>query len=180
LPALLDRYWVPGERLVVAVRRHPVQLAAPVGAVVLAFALLLWITTALPPSVPVVGDVLFLAWFALLARTLWRFVQWRVAWFVVTDRRLLLTRGVLRRKVAMMPVTKVTDMSYNQSLVGRVLDYGQFQMESAGQSQSLRTVSWLPVPDRLYRTICAEVFGADRMPPVGPDAARRRRRRPRG
>ena len=178
LPKQLTRYLLPEERLVVAVRRHPAQLAEPFATVTLGFVLLLLADEVLgrsAPGVPHLRDVLFLAWFALLARTLWRFLQWRADWFVATERRLLLTYGVLNRKVAMMPVSKVTDMSYNQSLLGRLLNYGEFVMESAGQEQALRVVSWLPVPDQLYLSICAEIFGAHSLPPVLPLSPRRRR-----
>ena len=174
VPGPLARYLLPSERIVVAVRRHPAQLVEPVASVVLAFALVLWLDVELP-RIPYLHDVLWLAWFALLARTLWRFMEWRADWFIATDRRLLLRYGVLNRKVAMMPVSKVTDMSYNQSIPGRILHYGEFVMESAGQEQALRVVKWLPVPDRLYLSICAEIFGADRVPPVLPVPGRRRR-----
>jgi len=66
----------------------------------------------------------------------------------------------------MMPLTKVTDMSYNRSPLGRLLGYGTFVMESAGQDQALRTVGWVADPDHTYRVICAEIFGADNREPV--------------
>lgn len=177
LPSGVRRYLLPTERLVVAVRRHPAQLLEPFASVVAAFVVVVWLTFRLPPQVPLVGDALFLGWFVLLARAGWRLLMWHGDWFVATDRRLLLTFGVVNRRVAMMPVGKVTDMSYNQTLAGRVLDYGEFVMESAGQDQALREVRWLPVPDQLYISICAEIFGADRVPPVVPGTPRGRRRR---
>jgi hypothetical protein len=61
----------------------------------------------------------------------------------------------------MMPLVKVTDMSYNRSPLGRLLGYGTFVMESAGQDQALRRVEWVPQPDQTYRAICAEIFGVD-------------------
>ena len=61
----------------------------------------------------------------------------------------------------MMPLTKVTDMSYNRSPLGRLLGYGTFVMESAGQDQALHTVGWVADPDRTYRAMCAEIFGVD-------------------
>ena len=177
LPSGVRRYLLPTERLVVAVRRHPAQLLEPFASVVAAFVLVVWLTFRLPPQVPLIGDALFLGWFVLLGRAGWRLLVWHGDWFVATDRRLLLTFGVVNRRVAMMPVGKVTDMSYNQTLAGRILDYGEFVMESAGQDQALRDVRWLPVPDQLYISICAEIFGADRVPPVVPGTPRGRRRR---
>jgi hypothetical protein len=59
----------------------------------------------------------------------------------------------------MMPLMKVTDMSYERSVPGRLLGYGRFVMESAGQDQALHEVNWVPQPDDHYRAICAEIFG---------------------
>jgi hypothetical protein len=63
---------------------------------------------------------------------------------------------------------KVTDMSYNRSVLGRLVGYGEFVLESAGQEQALRTVSYLPRPDALYEEICMEIFGTSAPPPPSP------------
>jgi len=159
VPPRLDRYLLDTEMVVVAVRRHPAQVLEPVLTTVAALFFVLWATSSLSPDVDLVPDVLWVGWLLVLARALWRLAQWSQEWFVATDTRLLLTYGILTRKVAMMPLRKVTDMSYNRSPVGRVLGYGEFVLESAGQDQALRKVSWVPDPDELYRLICAEIFG---------------------
>src|SRR5665811_1723416 len=67
-----------------------------------------------------------------------------------TSRRMRLATGVITRKVAMMPLVKVTDMSFQRSSLGRLLGYGEFILESAGQDQALRVVDHLPYPEQLY------------------------------
>jgi membrane protein YdbS with pleckstrin-like domain len=159
VPPRLDRYLLETEMVVVAVRRHPAQVLEPVLTTVAALALVLWATSSLSPDVRVVPDVLWVGWLLVLGRALWQLAEWSQDWFVATDTRLLLTYGILTRKVAMMPLRKVTDMSYNRSPLGRLLGYGEFVLESAGQDQAMRVVSWVPNPDELYRLICAEIFG---------------------
>ncbi|MBD5787796.1 PH domain-containing protein [Cellulosimicrobium terreum] len=115
-----------------------------------------------------VGDgvlVLWWLWLLLVARLVWKVLEWRNEWFVATDKRLLLLYGLITHKVAMMPLTKVTDMNYGRSLVGRVLGYGQFLLESAGQDQALRRIDWVARPEATYRRICDTLFG-----PGGPSA----------
>ncbi len=118
-------------------------------------------------------DVIWLAWLAAVVRLAYRYFEWRTDWFVATDKRLILAYGLLTRRVAMMPLRKVTDMSYNRSLLGRLLGYGEFVLESAGQEQALRTVRFLPRPDDLYEEICSEIFGGPPAPratsPWAPD-----------
>ncbi len=154
----LDRYLLDGERLVTAVHQHWGKVAEPVGSTLAAGALVLWVDATIPARFGLVSTVLWWAWFAVAGRAAYRVAEWRHDWFVATDRRLLLFYGFITRKVSMMPLSKVTDMSYTRSVPGRLLGYGRFVMESAGHDQALREVHWVPQPDANYRAICAEIF----------------------
>jgi uncharacterized membrane protein YdbT with pleckstrin-like domain len=68
------------------------------------------------------------------------------ALLVVTSQRMVLTSGLLTRKVAMTPLSKVTDMSFQRSFLERRLRYGEFIIESAGQDRALRNIPLHPVP----------------------------------
>ena len=58
----------------------------------------------------------------------------------------------------MMPLAKVTDMSFQRSAMGRILGYGKFILESAGQDQALTRVDHLPYPEQLYLEVCGLIF----------------------
>lgn len=103
-------------------------------------------------------DIVWLAALYAYGRMVWFFLEWDFARFIVTNRRIILVTGLINRKVAMMPLFRVTDMTYNQSLAGRLFGWGTFVVESAGQDQALRVVKRVPSPDRLYRTISALMF----------------------
>lgn len=163
-PRHLQRYLLESERLVVAVRRHPARLLEPVLSAVGGLVLVGWLDTYVVDGLPVVPDVLWLAWVAVVLRAIWRLAEWRQDWFVATDQRLILTYGLVTRKVAMMPLSKVTDLSYSRSPLGRLLGYGEFVLESAGHDQAMRAVAWLPSPDVLYRRICTEIFDPRHLP----------------
>jgi len=131
------------------------------GSSVAGLVLVLALDSYLPATLGIVANLLWCAWFVLIARAIWKILEWRHDWFVATDKRLILTYGLVTQKVAMMPLAKVTDMSYNRSPLGRVLGYGTFVMESAGQDQALHRVEWVHQPDQTYSAICAEIFGVD-------------------
>jgi len=95
---------------------------------------------------------------ALVIRTLWKVVEWNAERFVVTDARILLVTGPVSRRVDMLPLRKVTDMSYRRSAFGRLLGYGEFVMESAGERQSLHRIRFLPDPETLYLQISGLLF----------------------
>jgi len=141
------------------VRRHPAVLLRPVaeifGGLILAGLLSKWLSGG-PQNEALV--IIWWAWLLLLVRFVWKVAEWSVDYFVVTSQRMLLTTGLVTRRVAMMPLTKVTDMSFQRSLLGRMLGYGEFVMESAGQDQALRTVPFIPYPETLYLEVCQMIF----------------------
>jgi hypothetical protein len=163
-PATLARYLLDGEEVVAAVHQHWAKVAEPVASALAGGAVALWVDAHVAPALGLLATVVWWLWFALVARLVYRLAEWRHDWFVATDRRLLLFSGLVNRTVSMMPLTKVTDMSYERSVPGRVLGFGRFVMESAGRDQALRVVDWVPQPDLHYRAICAEIFGSGPRP----------------
>ncbi len=155
---ILDRYVLNGERVVIATRRHWGMLLEPVATTSAGALVVAWIVVRAGPAV---GDgvlLLWWLWLILAARLVWKVLEWRNEWFVATDKRLLLLYGLITHKVAMMPLTKVTDMNYGRSIVGRFMGYGQFLLESAGQDQALRQIDWVSRPDATYRLLCDTLF----------------------
>ncbi len=154
----LDRYLIPSETPVVVTRRHWASLAR-VGlgcAAVTLVALWLLIYLADDQALAVVGLLLLvgaLGWFG------WVWADWYTEKFVITDKRVLLISGLLTRRVAIMPLSKVTDLTYERSLAGRMLGFGVFVVESAGQQQAFNRIDFLPTPDRLYHDVSTLLFG---------------------
>jgi membrane protein YdbS with pleckstrin-like domain len=174
IPPELDRYLTTAEKIVFRTRLHWIRIAGPWVQFFLALLLLGILDTNLSGGYHV-RDVLVLLLLLVLIRALWRTFEWYREWFVGTDRRLMLTLGIVTRKVAMIPLSKVTDMRYDRPPVGQILGYGSFILESAGQDQAFREVEFVPHPDLLYRRISEELFtpsatrGLDR-PAAGPKA----------
>ncbi len=166
----LEGYLAPGERVVSAVHQHwwalHREILAAVGATVLA------VYIDLNASVTTAGraaqNLGWLVWLGSLGWLAWGALNWRHDWFIVTDKRLLTFFGFIRRKVAMMPMRKVTDMTFERSPLGRLLGYGNFILESAGQQQALARIDYVPNANEHYLKICTVLFG-DGAAPVGWD-----------
>ncbi len=171
-PAGVHRYLLPNEQQVITVRRHPAVLIGPSALALgglLAAAVLS--ATVLHGNDPLIA-IVWLAWLVLFVRLVWRAVNWAVDFFVVTSSRILLTSGVLTRNVAMIPLTKVTDMSFKRTVPGKLFGYGEFVVESAGQDQALRNIDHIPYPEQLYLEVCGMLFGSnDDQAESEPDAA---------
>ena len=99
-----------------------------------------------------------LIWVAVMGWVAWRVADWYMDRFVLTNKRLMVVNGLVTRTVGMMPLLRVTDMKYQQSPLGRMLNYGTFVVESAGQDQALREVKPLPNPSELYLRIVEEMY----------------------
>ncbi|WP_446666740.1 PH domain-containing protein [Flexivirga sp. B27] len=155
----MARFLLDDETLVVAQRQHWAAVAQPVAMAVAGFFLALLAGFTAPPKLGVLTDLAWKLWFILLAYAAIRIVMWRFDWFVATDKRLLMMYGVIKRRVAMMPLAKVTDMSFNRTLLGQVLGYGQFVLESAGREQALRRIDFIQDAKGTYLAIVGEIFG---------------------
>ncbi len=90
-----------------------------------------------------------------------RIGEWWMRHFIVTNRRVLLTSGLVVRTVALLPLRRITDLTYKETLFGQLLGYGTFRFESAGQQQALSEITYLPRADRLYRKVSNLLFGGD-------------------
>jgi uncharacterized membrane protein YdbT with pleckstrin-like domain len=61
-------------------------------------------------------------------------VRWRSTHYVVTTHRLLFREGVLSRRGRDIGLSRITDVSFEQSLWERLVDSGTVTIESAGES----------------------------------------------
>src|SRR6266567_9310827 len=111
-PAEVNKYLLPHEQQVITVRRHPAVLMGPIALTVAGLIAAAVLSDTLFRSNSTLMAAAWIAWAVLLVRLLWKAACWAVDYFVVTSQRMLLTSGLVTRKVAMMPLGKVTDMSF--------------------------------------------------------------------
>jgi membrane protein YdbS with pleckstrin-like domain len=157
-PADVDRYLLPHEQEVITVRKHPAVLLAPVAWAVIGLVIAAVLSDTLLRHESGLTWIIWAIWGIVFLRFLWAALNWAVDYFIVTSHRFIQTSGLFSRKVAMMPLAKVTDMTFERSPLGRVLGYGTFILESAGQDQALSRVDHIPYPEQLYLEVCSLLF----------------------
>ena len=158
------RYLLPTERPVINIRRHWAVLAGDTIQSLLLLVLGILLARALSDVDFVQMVVVYFCVFVVV-RWMWRIGDWYVEKLVVTDKRVLLLTGIVTRKVAIMPLVKVTDLTFNRSATGLMLGYGQFVVETAGQDQALSHIDFVPHPEKLYMQISELLFGGDKGSP---------------
>jgi uncharacterized membrane protein YdbT with pleckstrin-like domain len=157
VPASVNKYLLPHERQVITVHQHPAVLIRPIFEVLVGLAIAGWLSNVVNGNGTALL-VIWILWGLLFLRLAVKVFEWTETYFVVTSQRFLLTTGLVVKKVNMMPLTKVTDMSFQRSSMGRILGYGEFILESAGQEQALNHVDHLPYPEQLYLEVCGLIF----------------------
>jgi uncharacterized membrane protein YdbT with pleckstrin-like domain len=158
VPASVYKHLLPHERQVITVRFHPAVLLRPVAEVLGGLAVAGLASATVAHGNTAVLLVVWLAWLVLVGRLMIRIFNWLEDYFVVTSQRILLATGIFTRTVNMMPLTKVTDMSFRRSTMGRLFGYGEFVVESAGKDQALSRIDHLPYPEQLYLEVCGLIF----------------------
>ncbi len=158
VPASVNRYLLPHERQVITVHQHPAILIKPIFWVLIGLALAGWLSNSIANGNGIALLVIWILWGVLFLNLVVKVFEWSETYFVVTSQRFLLSTGIVTRKVNMMPLAKVTDMTFQRSAMGRVLGFGEFILESAGQDQALTNVDYLPYPEQLYLEVCGLIF----------------------
>lgn len=154
-----DEYLLPSENRVIRVRRHWAILLWDAFEASALLAVAVMISYILPPSLWLVQNILWYFALFVVLRFAWNVVEWWVERIVVTDKRILMTTGIITTRVLMMPISKVTDLTYKRTLNGRLLGYGTMIVESAGQIQALNYIEFLPRPEEVFDAISELVFG---------------------
>lgn len=163
-PREIDEYLLPTERRVIRVRQHWAVMARHILQTGLFLVLVMGaeqlLDGATNPSIDVLVDNLS---FYLVLVAMLRFTALTILWWieriVITDKRVMIAQGIIVHNVGMMPLGKVTDLTFRRTLSGRMLGYGTMVVESAGQIQALNQIDFMPRPEEIYEALSELVFG---------------------
>src|ERR1700750_1873642 len=121
VPASVNKYLLPHERQVITVHQHPAILIRPIFEVLIGLAIAGWLSSSVAHGNNIVILVIWVLWGLVVLRLAVKVFEWVETYFVVTSQRFILATGIVTRKVNMMPLAKVTDMSFQRGPMGRIL-----------------------------------------------------------
>ena len=157
----VEKYLLPDEQAVVVTRRHWAVLIEPTVKFLPVFLIGGWLLV-LDPENRVTSSAGLLVVLGSLIYYGLRVGEWWMRHFIVSRRRVLLTSGVVVRTVTLLPLRRITDLTWQETLLGQVLGYGTFRFESAGQDQALRHLTYMPDAQTRYRQVSELLFGSDK------------------
>ncbi len=148
----IDHILEPGEAILY---RTTVTRTTYAPAVVLALCAISSLTIA-----QVWSQFISVGWFAAVGFALAAIMAFLPSWFrratteiAVTDRRIIAKRGLIRRHAIEMNMQKVESVDVDQTLLGRLFDYGNITIRGAGSS--FETLSNVDAPLKLRTTVAA-------------------------
>lgn len=151
----------PGEQVFVDVVPHWKFLVGPVLFVLIVLAGAITALQFEPPrwAELAIAGVMALALLWLLGR----YLRWVTTSLVVTNQRLIMRKGIVRRSGREILIGRLTDISYKQSLTDRVLRCGDILLESAGRDGQ-EVLPDLPHPVKIQNEVARLVSERDRVP----------------
>jgi membrane protein YdbS with pleckstrin-like domain len=152
----------PGETVALDMHPHWWYFAEPAGVLLLS----------------IVGGILVLtqdddgAWKVLrlvvlalvVASAIWlivRYLKWVTTHFVITSHRLMFQTGIIGKSGIQIPLERVNNVNFNQSVFERILGAGDLLIESGGEDGQSRYTD-IRHPDRVQRLIHAQMEGLAR------------------
>ena len=110
----------------------------------------------------------FKLWLKMLVSLGFYTFAWRSKTWILTDRRLIRHTGVINIHERSIPLKNIQDVSFSATLLGRMLDYGNLDVESAGDEDVEAMVNVGRAAEfrtKIFEAI--EQFGSDDYPGRG-------------
>ena len=130
----VDENLLPGERVVYRAHLHPIIYAGPTALALVAIALVAFAFLRGDLLVVVMWAALPVLLIALVLATI-QFIHSRSSEFAVTNHRVVIKTGVIRRHTLELLLQKVEGIGVDQTLVGRMLNLGTIVVIGTGGSK---------------------------------------------
>ncbi|WP_100448989.1 PH domain-containing protein [Glycomyces xiaoerkulensis] len=99
----------------------------------------------------ILGEVVvFLGLIVWLSVIPW--IAWQTTHYVITDQRVMWRVGMITRESRHIPLGRVNTVSYTQSIVERILGYGDLKIDSASDDGEIELID-VPKVDTVKATI---------------------------
>jgi membrane protein YdbS with pleckstrin-like domain len=121
------------EEIALVARQHWIVLSRPLGVTLFLLGCLVaaWFVDR-PWLVPISGTLFATSGIWLL----WRWLEWRCDLWAVTSQRVIDENGVLAVRVVDSPLDTIHNVTCTQTLLGRVLNYGTVNVQTAAEHGS--------------------------------------------
>lgn len=100
--------------------------------------------------------VVLIVWFTVLP-----YLRWVTTRYVLTDQRLVIRTGIVARHGRDVPLNRINDVSFSETIFERILRSGTLVIESAGERGQI-SLTDVPRVEHVQREIYRMVEGTER------------------
>ncbi len=162
-PPFPEKLLFDEEVVVVDLKPHWWYFAKSASAVVIATAAAIWASNWDASNVAETwGGVVIAAFF--IGCVLWlgaRWVKWRSTHFVVTSDRVIYRSGIIVKRGIAIPLERVDNINFEQTILERVIRSGDLRIESAGP-EGQQDFTDIRKPDEVQKLIHSQIEDNDR------------------
>ncbi len=148
---------MPDEKMILASNPHWFyfwkEVAAAIG--IVALLLLLSVVDASWLN-DIIGWIALIAFVVLVIDIIVAFLNWKTTRFAITDQRVAYQSGMFRRRGVSIPLNRINNVNFNQSMIARILNNGVVTIESAGETGD-SVFENIPNPEQVRTSIFAQV-----------------------
>lgn len=101
-----------------------------------------------------------IAGIAFAAHLIYEFMHWRTTEFAVTSKRVAFNSGLLHQTGVAIPLNRINNVNFSQSMMARTLNNGTLTIESAGDTGD-SVFENIPDPRDVRSTIFAQIEADD-------------------
>jgi uncharacterized membrane protein YdbT with pleckstrin-like domain len=149
-----------GEEIVFSTRTHVKVLVVPALVLLLA-ALLAGFLTSLTDDTTLLWVIWIAAAALVLAFSVWPFLEWLTATYTVTNRRLTTHRGVINRTGHDIPLSRISDVTYEKGLTDRMLGCGTLRVSDASDQGAIELPD-VPRVEELQLLLSEQLYAGGR------------------
>jgi len=104
------------------------------------------------PGMPIAAFVACLAAFPL-GKLTYDYIRWRSVRYVITNRRVIEVMGLLSKHVSDSALENINDVIMQQSLLGRILGYGDLEILTASEASGINRFVRIADPVKFKTTM---------------------------
>ena len=134
----------PGERVETEFRPHWKVLIAPVALLVLSIVIAFVVASSLDGTLGWLGPIVAIVLGLLAGAKAW--FNWLFTKYIITNERLIIREGLVARKGKEIPLERIDNVSFSQTVGERILRSGDLIIESAGEGGQSRYTD-IPKPE---------------------------------
>jgi len=152
--SIMQSYLIGDETVYFVDRPAPVTLLDKWMLLAVAFAVFISVRIGTSTAVAI-------GFFVIVAVALWlgvRSIRFRYTRYIITSLRVMRMVGVFDRKNYWIPWQRVTDISFEQTIIGRIFGFATLRIESANEESGLKAMTDLNDPWK-FQQLVTELVG---------------------